>query len=59
MEAHKRMKPYYSQAADRLNERILKLIGNAYTLQHEFDEKQTDLEDANASINVRALDGTI
>ena len=56
MEAHKRLKPFYSQAADRLNERILKLIGNAYNLQHD-DDKQTDLADA--SINVRALDGTI
>ena len=57
METHKRMKPYYSQAADRLNERILKLIGNAYSLQQEIDEKETDMADA--SINVRALDGTI
>jgi len=28
MEEHKRMKPFFSQAADRLNERILQLIGN-------------------------------
>ena len=39
MEGHKRMKPYYSQACDRLNERILKLVGSATNLLHEFDEK--------------------
>jgi len=57
METHKRLKPYYSQACDRLNERIFKLIGHAHNLQNDYDEKQTDLADA--SINVRALDGTI
>ena len=28
MEEHKNLKPYFSQAADRLNERILYLIGD-------------------------------
>ena len=27
MEDHKRMKPFFSQAADRLNERIMQLLG--------------------------------
>lgn len=29
MEEHKRLKPYFSQAADRLDDRICKLIGAA------------------------------
>ena len=28
MEEHKNLKPFFSQAADRLNERILQLIGS-------------------------------
>ena len=37
MEEHKRLKPFFSQAADRLNERIIKLIGGAWGLQEQED----------------------
>ena len=35
MEEHKRLKPYFSQAADRLNDRILRLIGGCSIYQDE------------------------
>ena len=34
MEEHKRLKPYFSQAADRLNDRIIRLIGGC-SIYHE------------------------
>ena len=38
MEEHKNLKPFFSQAADRLNERILQLIG---TDEHAMDATST------------------
>ena len=32
MEEHKRLKPFFSQAGDRLNDRITKLIGEAWEI---------------------------
>ena len=35
MEEHKHVKPFFSQAAERLNDRITKLIGDAYDHEEE------------------------
>ena len=39
MEEHKRLKPFFSQAADRLNDRIVRLIGGSalYHEEHRFN----------------------
>ena len=52
MEEHKRLKPFFSQAADRLNERIIKLIGGAWSLQDDPHDKTMP------AIMAQSLDGT-
>ena len=51
MEEHKRLKPFFSQAADRLNDRILRLIGGS-ALYHE--EHRLNIP----TVMAASLDGT-
>ena len=57
MEEHKRLKPYFSQAADRLNDRIVKLIGGNHssTFHDEHGNAPTVMAtslDGGTSLNV-------
>ena len=58
MEEHKRLKPYFSQAADRLDDRICKLIGTAAEkIQCQSVMPIEEEEQAAKTINVSSIDG--
>lgn len=56
MEEHKQLKPYFSQAADRLNDRVVRLIGRSSLYHDEHGSTQgpaiiTTSLDEGASLN--------
>ena len=58
MEEHKRLKPYFSQAADRLDDRICKLIGAAADkIQYQSANPIEEEDQAAKTINVSSIDG--
>ena len=53
MEEHKRLKPFFSQGADRLNDRVLGLIGSSklYHDEHGTAHNASMIIATNASMN--------
>ena len=51
MEEHKRLKPHFSQAADRLNDRIVRLVGKSALYHDEHNSSHVP------AIMTTSLDG--